>query len=69
MYMEPGDRTEPLLVSMYPKVYQSRRCWFRPGAQRLLIIISGTEGLMGGIDSQYMGDYGMAGLNLPKLYV
>ena len=34
-----------------------------------LIIISGTEGLMGGTNSQYMGDYGLAGLKLPKLCV
>ena len=44
-------------------------CTIRPGAQWLLIKISGTEGLMCGINSQYMGDYGMAGLKLPKLCV
>ena len=42
---------------------------YRPGAQWLLIIISGPEGLMSGINSQYMGDDGMAGLKLPKLCV
>ena len=38
-----------------------------PGAQLLLIIISRTEGLMCGINRRHLGDYGMAGLNLPKL--
>ena len=41
---------------------------FNPEAQWLLIIISRMEGLMCGIN-RYMGDYGMAGLKLPKLCV
>ena len=40
-----------------------------PGAQWLWIIISRTEGLMCGINRRYMGDYGIAGLTLPKLCV
>ena len=36
--------------------------------QWLLIKISRTEGFTCGINSLYMGDYGMAGLKLPKLW-
>ena len=45
------------------------RTHYTPEAQWLLIIISRTEGLMCGINKRYMGDYGMAGLELPKLCV